>query len=339
MGYTFFLLLLLYLPATGFSLPLKLSEAGLYQNTPQKIIAPTLRSYTPQYPLWSPGAGKRRWILLPPGTKIDTLDPDHWVFPVGTKFFKEFSFSSNGKMKLIETRVIEKMSDGEWEFGTYLWDADEQEGTLAPEDGIKNYYSVSKEIYHDIPSVTDCLKCHRKKGDGVLGFDAIQLSSDRDPLSPHIELVPVGAIFLKTLLEEERLSQIHPQFKDGKPKISATSPAARATYGYLHSNCASCHNPVGSAMQMNLNFQYKLSATEESEVPAFATSVGKRCQVFAFPENPHSLRVKPRDLNESALYHLMQSETTPHMPPLGANKIDEEALVLIRKWILELKVY
>ena len=45
----------------------------------------------PTEALWSDGAVKRRFIYLPPGTTIDTTNMDEWVFPVGTKFWKEFS--------------------------------------------------------------------------------------------------------------------------------------------------------------------------------------------------------------------------------------------------------
>ena len=44
-------------------------------------VAPGRRGepdYSPQYPLWSDGATKRRWVLLPPGQTIDASDPDVW---------------------------------------------------------------------------------------------------------------------------------------------------------------------------------------------------------------------------------------------------------------------
>ncbi len=74
-------------------------------------------TFTPQYPLWSDGATKRRWISLPDGTAIDGSRPAAWEFPVGTKFWKEFSASG----RRVETRTIERAADGSWQFRAYVW--------------------------------------------------------------------------------------------------------------------------------------------------------------------------------------------------------------------------
>ena len=91
----------------------KLSEMGLYADFASKTISSAVVEYEPAYKLWSDGDEKRRWVWLPPGTKIDTSDMDHWVFPVGTRFFKEFAVGG----KRIETRMIERVSaaDGDYE--------------------------------------------------------------------------------------------------------------------------------------------------------------------------------------------------------------------------------
>ena len=60
------------LPALGAeSLPERLSQTGLYADLATKQVAPDLLAFTPQYPLWSDGARKSRWISLPAGTSID----------------------------------------------------------------------------------------------------------------------------------------------------------------------------------------------------------------------------------------------------------------------------
>ena len=86
----------------GERLPERLSETGLYADVATKRVAEGLLAFTPQYPLWSDGARKSRWIALPPGTSIDASDPDAWVFPVGTRLWKEFAFE-----RRIETRYLE----------------------------------------------------------------------------------------------------------------------------------------------------------------------------------------------------------------------------------------
>src|SRR5436305_4822918 len=81
--------------------PRLLSATGLYADASLKIDARN-RPYSPQYPLWSDGAGKSRWMYLPPGVQIDGTDIDSWVFPVGTKLWKEFAFDG----RRVETRFL-----------------------------------------------------------------------------------------------------------------------------------------------------------------------------------------------------------------------------------------
>src|SRR5262249_29683559 len=89
--------------------PLLLSETGLYEPGSTTRIAPDNIFYIPQYPLWSDGAKKRRWISIPRGTRIDASNPDAWEFPIGTRLWKEFSFGER-----TETRYIERISDGSY---------------------------------------------------------------------------------------------------------------------------------------------------------------------------------------------------------------------------------
>ena len=44
-------------------------------------IDPRNLAFSPQYPLWSDGAHKRRWISSAAGTAIDASRPDAWEFP------------------------------------------------------------------------------------------------------------------------------------------------------------------------------------------------------------------------------------------------------------------
>ena len=108
--------------------PPKLSDTGLYKDAAVRAIAAGVRPYSPQYPLWADGASKLRWVSLPKGRTIDATDRDAWRFPVGTRFWKEFSFSG----QKVETRYIEKTGKDTWIFATYALDDQQREATLAP---------------------------------------------------------------------------------------------------------------------------------------------------------------------------------------------------------------
>ena len=78
--------------ATAPVAPRFLSQTGLYADVATLKIDSKNRTFSPQYPLWSDGAAKRRWVRLPDNRAIDGAVTDEWVFPVGTRFWKEFTF-------------------------------------------------------------------------------------------------------------------------------------------------------------------------------------------------------------------------------------------------------
>lgn len=59
-------------PAQLSAVPAHLSATGLYADLGADALAPGVLPYRPEFELWSDGASKRRWIWLPPGTRIDT---------------------------------------------------------------------------------------------------------------------------------------------------------------------------------------------------------------------------------------------------------------------------
>ncbi len=56
--------------------PQTLRDTGLYSDFATLQVDPKHLAFSPQYPLWTDGATKRRWISLPPGSAIDASDPD-----------------------------------------------------------------------------------------------------------------------------------------------------------------------------------------------------------------------------------------------------------------------
>src|SRR5450432_1007639 len=94
--------------------PLTLFDTGLCVDRACIQISPDVQTYTPQFALWADTASKRRWYKLPPGTQIDTTDMDHWVFPVGTKFWKEFTRDDGmGHDIRVETRLVMRIGPGD----------------------------------------------------------------------------------------------------------------------------------------------------------------------------------------------------------------------------------
>ncbi|HEX4997836.1 MAG TPA: hypothetical protein VFY29_06400 [Terriglobia bacterium] len=317
--------------------PLRLSDTGLYGAG--GAIDPRNRPFVPQYPLWSDGAEKQRWIRLPENTPIDISDIDAWRFPVGARFWKQFSW--NGRK--IETRMIWKAGENDWIFATYVWAEDQRDAVLAPETGVPNVVEVGRGKRHSIPAIEDCHTCHLSSPAVVLGFNALQLSDDRDPMAPHAEPLSPSAVTLRTLLDQNRLHPARPDLAAHPPRIRETDPVGRAALGYLSANCGGCHNDRGPLARLGLVLLHDTDPDGKSGAdmpePARATAVnaaGRYVMPGIAPER--SRTVAPGAPERSALLHRMRSRRpSSQMPPLGTAIPDEEAVELVRRWIEQLE--
>ena len=315
--------------------PVRLSETGLYGR--DGAIAPGLRAFSPQYPLWSDGALKSRWILLPPGKPVDVRNGDAWDFPVGTKFWKEFRIGG----RKAETRFIWRASATQWVYASYAWRADQSDADLAPATGLASVADLGNGKAHDIPSVADCRACHVNGGAPVLGFNALQLSDDRDPNAPHAEALQPGMLTLSRLDAEGLLQPRRPEWTARPPRIPAADPTTRAALGYLAANCGNCHRTSGADTALHtvdLAFNHRLAAVKVEEEPGWSTTVVKPGK-YAIPgDQASNLRVLPGAPERSTVLHRMASRRpASQMPPLGSVVADEAGLALMRTWIEGMK--
>lgn len=311
------------------AVPQRLADTGLYSDFASRTVDPRNLHYSPQYPLWSDGAGKSRWLYLPPGTAIDARDPDRWVFPVGTKIWKEFAWS-----RRVETRYLELTRRG-WRYATYVWTDDETDAVLAPDVGVLSSHEVAPGRRHFIPAVADCLNCHRGGRSEVLGFSALQLSSDRDPLAPHAERLEAGDATLATLVQRGLVRGLPRDLVERPPRIAASSPRGRAALGYLHANCSSCHDSAGPMASLGVSLFQSLGAAAAREGPAAAIGRPTRYRVAAAMPG-ESVWIRPGAPSSSAVVARMSSRSPiAQMPPLGTKLVDEEAVSLLERWIAE----
>ncbi|MEX2272410.1 MAG: hypothetical protein WD690_13120 [Vicinamibacterales bacterium] len=309
-----------------------LRDTGLYTDWNTKTIGPEKIRFSPQYPLWTDGAVKTRWMELPAGTFIDASNPDVWEFPVGTRFWKEFTFARRA-----ETRFIERTAEG-WQYLTYAWNDDESEALLVPERGIARSVVIRDSVRHAIPSRSDCKSCHEGSPARILGFSTLQLSADRDPNAPHAEPMPEGGMTLKTLVARGLVRGLPAHLSNGAPRIAASSPTARAALGYLHGNCSYCHTLSGELANLKFSLQYPFAAPPSAHPPALETTLGQISKYVPSAWEGPGERVRAGDPDRSVLaFRLASRNPVSQMPPLGTRIVDDEAVALIRKWIAEQK--
>ena len=314
------------------TLPQHLTGTGLNAADDPSTVAPGVRQFLPQYPLWSDGLTKRRWVSMPEGASIDATSELAWDFPVGTKFWKEFSL----KGRRIETRLSWKSSPSRWQMASYVWNEDETDAVLAPPDGIPGLVEIVPGRRHSIPSRSDCIACHGASKTGPLGFNALQLSNDRDPNAIHGEPLGPGMLTLAELIDHGVLAPAPTHFIADPPRIHASNPLTRSVLGYLVGNCTMCHNGGADATPLGPSLSIR-DLLEDAD--AAARTLTDRPSAWQVPGSPegHSVVVQPGRADLSALFVRLRSRApSSQMPPLGTVVRDQQAVDAIGRWISNL---
>jgi uncharacterized repeat protein (TIGR03806 family) len=175
--------------------PRKLSESGLFHSVKGHIMQPALIPYSVNAPLWSDDAYKERWIALPGAdSRIDFTTYRGWNFPDKAVLVKSFALDMEegnpASRRWIETRFFTKQQ-GEWFGYSYQWDDDQTEGVLVDGKGLDREFlirvkqsadnpsGVRKQKWH-YPSRTECMVCHSRAANFVLGLTELQMNKDHD---------------------------------------------------------------------------------------------------------------------------------------------------------------
>jgi mono/diheme cytochrome c family protein len=283
--------------------------------------APGLLGFSPQYPLWSDGADKQRFIALPAGASIDATNPDAWDFPRGTKLWKTFSHAG----RPVETRFIERAADGRWRFAAYVWSADSREAELAPARGTVITVREAPGGRYAVPSRADCLACHGGAAAPVLGFAALQLSSTRDAQRS-------GEADLRALIERGLVRNWPATI--AAPRIAAATALERSALGTLHGNCAHCHHAAGGQVPVRLNLMQRVTDPRQSAADVLHSLLDAPTR-YQQGDAP-AFAVVPGNAAASVLLQRMRArDGRTQMPPLGTDHPDAQALALLARWITE----
>lgn len=306
-------------PAT----PTRLFDTGLCVDTACAQITAGVLEYTPQYQLYADGSTKRRWIYLPPGTTIDTTDMNHWKFPVGTKLWKEFTRDTTR----VETRYITKLladddAPGAWFYVSFQWNSTNDDTTMAsPQMGVMNANGTD----HDIPTRSNCRRCHEGVPGRVLGFQAMSLDYAAPSGLDLAGLVTMGA------LSAPPAAPATP----GDPYFPVPgTDVDRTAFGYLHANCGGCHNPRSSIFGTT-PLELRLDVTKLADVtmiPARATTVNVNGTVGGAPLLGPI--VAPGDPASSVMIIRTNAPDFPvKMPEIGTETVDPVGQAALTAWI------
>lgn len=295
-------------PVTG---PDKLSETGLYADFASRTLAPGIRTYTPRYELWSDGATKKRYLYLPPNSTIDTTSMDHWIFPVGTKAWKEFTFGG----VVVETRLLWKVRADAWWEVAYVWLPDGSDAIAAP-NGMPNALDAG----HDVPDQVNCDDCHGNVVDVLIGVSALQLS--------------MGGKGMLTDLAASGLLSAPPAGEFEVPGDGGTKDAL----GYMHGNCAHCHNGLSRintvAMQTTMRLDVSTLDTTPEQTGAYQTTFHLKMKHLILPNISEA--VVPGDPKKSGLVNRMNRRDYAAMPPRCTAIVDDAGVGTVSAWVASL---
>lgn len=303
----------------GAVLPGELRCTGLYSNFEARTLRCGVTAYKPAHELWSDGAGKQRYVWLPPGKTIDVSSGNDFDFPVGTRFWKEFHVGPAGSQKLGETRYLLRSELG-WLYTVYVWN---QEGTtnVQNNDGVEDLFGSG----HTVPSREQCKTCHMGRPNFILGWDFLMLGEG------------AMGVTARALAEQGRFSGLDPAFLE----LSVPGDEVeRKALAYLHANCGvSCHNTTvdATANPSGLYLRLEVDSLESPHATSAATAInqlpGPNAKLGGLPEVMY-YDFRPGDPARSLVFARMShrgSETA--MPPLGTHVVDPAGVAAVEAWI------
>lgn len=320
--------------------PALLSQTGVFTDLATLATAQGVIPYDVANPLWSDGAAKRRWMILPndgshntPHEDIVFSEEGNWVFPAGTVFVKHFEVGTDennpAAVKRLETRFL-ICTEGGGKYGvTYKWNAAGTDAVLLT-SGQDESYNVTlsgggtEARTWSYPSRTECLLCHNSASGQALGVRTHALNRnfhydltgrDANQLTTFNSL----GMFDRTLSAEELKD-----FLEARALDDETAPLEHRVRSYLDSNCSHCHRPGGPVSYFDarlgtpLNVQGLINGMIQGH----------------FVLGPDGRYLKPGDPDLSALHvRLSNVGNGAAMPPLAKNVVDQKAVDLLQEYL------
>jgi uncharacterized repeat protein (TIGR03806 family) len=320
--------------------PVQLSQTGLFKSLSPLVAQEGLVPYSVVAPLWSDGATKERYIAIPfqegMQPSIEFVAKGGWNFPDETVLVKSFALEleagNPASRRWIETRLLTRQ-EGEWVGYSYRWNDEATEATLVEAAGADRDFLIRslsadgaagerKQTWH-YPSRAECMVCHSRAANYVLGLTELQMNKDHD----YGQVVDNQLRTLEHLglLQLPKKPEQHPRLVD--PSDSKADLDARVR-SYLHANCAQCHVAAGGG-----------NAAIDLE---FTTPRDKANLIDKVPMHHNynlsdARLVAPGAPERSVLLERIARRGAGAMPPLATSMIDHEAVKLLSDWIRQLK--
>jgi uncharacterized repeat protein (TIGR03806 family) len=313
--------------------PTTVSATGCIADMASREPAGSLIPFEVRTPLWSDGAKKHRFIVLPGQEKIGFTETGAWEFPVGTIFMKEFllddDVDSSTDDPIMETRFLIKRSDTSWEGYSYMWDRERKDAFLLEGAEIGNYAmqpgshdaSGASVHRHTFPDRAQCLLCHNAASGRALGLQTGRMNTDHDYagfVENQLDAMAYIGLFEKKL---PKAADDLPRFAQPDDEDADLQDRARS---WLYANCSHCHRP-GGPTPVTLDFRYETPLAE-------VNACGVTPQI-ALGALPNSKIIDPGHSDNSEMFYRLSHREAVQMPPIATLIVDPTGVDAVQKWI------
>ena len=359
--------------------PKKLSESGLFKSVKGHVMQDGLIPYSVNAVLWSDGAAKQRWLGLPGDAKIDYRKTRGWDLPDQTVIVKSFFIDTeegNPKSRRwIETRFLTKQG-AEWYGYSYAWNDEQSEGTLIEGKGadrefvIKQKDGGKKMLNWRYPSRAECMVCHSRAANYVLGFTELQFNHEHDyggVKENQLAVLERLGVFNKFNWSSEALEKLRKELKaKGRTTKEINDEIARRTATRDQRTAKnSSLLPFNPAETPKLVDPYDKSQDLTARVRSYLHSNCAQCHVEAgggnaameleFTKTLAEMKIvdvkpqhdtfgikevkiiAPGHPERSVMLHRISQRDKGHMPPLATRVVDQAAVEMLREWIRTMK--
>ena len=315
--------------------PNKLSEFNFFIDNSAQVPHDKVVPYELISTLFSDYSYKQRWVYVPTNQKATFYkESSVFDFPVGSALIKTFYYPIDERdlsqgMNLLETRLLLRKEDG-WEAVSYAWN-DEQNEAFKKIAGKTinvswtNFLGEEEDVRYRVPNVNQCKECHAAD-DMITPIGPKARNINKDFKYEEGEFNQLDYWMTKQIIDSYPLELVSPV--DWSDESQNINDRVRS---YLDVNCGHCHSPTGNANSTGLYLH--LDETRDIHLGIYkkpvATGRGSGGLKYS---------IVPGKPEESILLHRMISlDPGVMMPESGRALSHNEAVEMVREWILLLK--
>lgn len=342
--------------------PKRLSASGLFESVRDHTMKPGVIPYAVNAPFWSDGAHKARFLAVPEGT-VGYHRTRSFDFPDRTVLVKSFALELKEgdptSRKWVETRFMTRQG-GEWYGYSYRWNDAGTDATLVGAAGADVAFTIAtptgprEQVWH-YPSRAECMVCHSRAANFVLGLCEAQLNRDHTYPNGRTDnqlraLEGIGLLSVNWAADvpppKDAAERPQPNQRAARPSpllpaapaalnrladpYDPAQPLAARARAWLHTNCASCHVAAGGG-----NAQFDLSPTADWDQMRL---IGAK-PLHPAPGAADALLVAPGDPARSTLIKRIgaRGPNSGQMPPISTAVPDRAGVDLMTEWCKGLK--